>query len=357
MTITRRAVTLALLTAAVPATAQDASDYQLPPAPTPSQDNRAQGPVDPEAPLVTRPRPVPTAAPTPAPTVPPPLVLPDPLPGPIAASPRPRPSPNATAQQPATSPAGSIPSAPPPQSAPRPSDTATLPAAPSSPAGSQAPVIAAETSEPVPWTWLGVGGAALALAAVGLAAIARRRRPVAPESIEPYTPRAADPPRDALALSVEAVRLDRSLMNATVGYRVTLRNRGATALSAVAVEADLVSASRDLPPESQLASAAQSLPVLHRAERLGPGQTMRFEGQVRLPLSQANPIWQGRVGLLVPLLRVRTTAEAVEAVASTLVIGTGDGAGARPQPFRLDEPPRSYAPLAQRVLDPLPLRA
>jgi hypothetical protein len=50
---------------------------------------------------------------------------------------------------------------------------------------------------------------------------------------------------------------------------------------------------------------------------------------------------------------VRATAAGAEPVATTLVIGRREGAAARPQPFRLDEPPRSYAPLAQRVLEPI----
>lgn len=164
-------------------------------------------------------------------------------------------------------------------------------------------------------------------------------------------------PANALAVAVEAMRMDRSVLNATVGYRVTVRNRTRQALNAIEIEADLVSASRDRPAEQQLASPTQALARRHRAERLAPGQSIRFEGQVRLPLAEASAIWQGRVGLLVPLLRVRATAAGAEPIATTLVIGQREGAATRPQPFRLDEPPRSYAPLAQRVLDALPAGA
>ena len=164
-------------------------------------------------------------------------------------------------------------------------------------------------------------------------------------------------PGDMLAIAVEAIRMDRSVLNATVGYRVTIRNRTTQALTQVAVEADLVSASRERPAEQQLASPGVALTPRHAADRLAPGQSLRFEGQVRLPLAEAGAIWQGRVGLLVPLLRVRATAAEGLAVATTLVIGRAEGAAARPQPFRLDEPPRSYAPLAQRVLDAVPARA
>lgn len=205
------------------------------------------------------------------------------------------------------------------------------------------------------WVSLGLA-AATAGGLLGLLVWMRRRGPrAAPEILVPQV--AAPPPGEALAVKVEAVKLDRSLMNATVGYRIMLRNRTAQPLSNVSVEADLVSASRERPAEEQLAAPEVALTPRHNIARLGPGQSQRFEGQVQLPLSQANAIWQGQSALLVPLLRVRVFAQEATPVATTLVIGQADGQAARPQPFRLDEPPRSYAPLAQRVLDALPARA
>ena len=38
------------------------------------------------------------------------------------------------------------------------------------------------------------------------------------------------------------------------------------------------------------------------------------------------------------------------ALVKTFVVGQGQPDGGRVQPFRLDEPPRSYAPIAQREL-------
>ena len=106
-----------------------------------------------------------------------------------------------------------------------------------------------------------------------------------------------------MSLSVEALRLDRSLFNATLGYRITVRNPDGRALNGVVVEADLVSARQDLPTEKQLASPHSPLARQHSSERLGPGQSQRFEGQVRLPLAEASAIRQGNIGLLVPLLQ------------------------------------------------------
>lgn len=365
----RFASTLSVLAmmAAVPGAAQEsARDFQLPPAPAPTQESRVQGPVDTEGVVPIRPRAIETArpatpapAPAPATSAAPPLVLPTPSATRAAESPRtPAPAATSPAQREvgSTTPAVAPPLAPldqPAQPAPAPLSQSAASAPPV-----QSPLATAPDEAPsLPWMWLGLG----LLAAAGAALFLRRRRvePAAPTILTPLVPTATPPldPAQALAMSVEAVRMDRSVMNATVNYRVTLRNRTAQALSGLAVEADLVSASADRPAESQLASPGHALTPRHSAERLAPGQSLRFEGQVRLPLAEASAIWQGRVGLLVPLLRVRATAVGAQPVATTLVIGRSAGVAARPQPFRLDEPPRSYAPLAQRVLDAVPAGA
>ncbi len=82
----------------------------------------------------------------------------------------------------------------------------------------------------------------------------------------------------------------------------------------------------------------------------GPGQSTALEGQVQLPLAQAQVVMQGRHPLLVPLLRVRVDGPGESALIKTFVVGQGLPDGGRVQPFRLDEPPRSYAPIAQREL-------
>lgn len=370
---------LALLSPALLA-AQDARDFQLPPGATSQPDTRVQGPVDADGPVPVRPRAIETARPTPSPSpAPAPAIA---LPSPSAARPAPQATtPRTAAPAPrAAATAGTSAAAPPPEAAgsvsgpvagpgtgspsptigtlPQPAPSAVAPATTTAIAAPSAPAPAA----PLPWLWIALGGVALAGGAAFLLLRRRSAEEHPPEIVMPVVPVAATAPdtasqSEALAIAVEAVRMDRSVLNATVGYRITLRNRTAQALSAVAVEADLVSASRDRSAEQQIATPGQPLTPVHHAERLAPGQSLRFEGQVRLPLSQANAIWQGRVGLLVPLLRVRATAAGAMPVATTLVIGRSEGQASRPQPFRLDEPPRSYSPLAQRVLDAAPARA
>lgn len=357
-----------LVAVAAPAAAQQAArDFQLPPAPAPTQESRVQGPVDEEAAVPVRPRAIETArpaaqpsAPVPTPSAVPAIALPA-APAARNAAPARTPAPTASALAPRTpqaEPSSAVPTPLPPIGQPSPAVTvpsaSPLPGVAAAPAPLVPGVSAAEEAS-VPWLWIALG---LLAAAAGAFAVLKRRgaEPKAPTILAPLAkgaPAAAGDTPEALAITVEAVRMDRSVMNATLGYRVTLRNRTTQALTGLAIEADLVSASKDRPAEAQIASPGHALTPRHAAERLAPGQSLRFEGQVRLPLAEASAIWQGRVGLLVPLLRVRATATGATPVATTLVIGRREGAAARPQPFRLDEPPRSYAPLAQRVLEPL----
>lgn len=351
------------LVAAPPLAAQAARDFQLPPAGTPTADTRVQGPVDPEAPVPAPPRAIATERPPPEPA---PAPAPAPRPSateraapavvfPTPASTRPVAPRQAPARTPPpqTLPTAATALAPPlrgtaSRAAPTPPpvrSTGTNPLAPVAPEGPERSLL---------WAWLALGGAALA-AGASVLALRRRGRSRPPEIVAPRVPLV--PPAEVLALAVEAVRLDRSMLNATVGYRITVRNRSTRAIGALAIEADLVSASSALSAEQQLASPGQALTPRHSAERLAPGQSLCFEGQARLPLTQASAIWQGTAALLIPLLRVRALAADVPPIATTLVIGRREGAAARPQPFRLDEPPRSYAPLAQRVLDAVPARA
>lgn len=353
------------LAAAVPAAAQQAArDFQLPPAPTPTTESRVQGPVDTEGAIPVRPRAIETARPAtqaPAPSTTtsaaPAIVLPAPAASRAAASAR-TPAAPTTATRNAATEIRPVPTPLAPIGLPSPAATASPPLPSANRTALPPPVTNTTEAQGASLPWLGIALGALAAAATAAFFLLRRRpaEPDTPTILAPLTsatPVAPGHPAEALVVTVEAMRMDRSVMNATVGYRMTLRNRTTHALTGLVIEADLVSASKDRPAEAQLASPGQALTPRHVAERLAPGQSLRFEGQVRLPLAEVSAIWQGRVGLLVPLLRVRATAAGAQPVATTLVIGRREGAAARPQPFRLDEPPRSYAPLAQRVLEPL----
>ena len=367
---------LLALVAALPAPlmAQSAQDFSLPPAPAPSATPQVQGPVDTESGVVPiRPRAIRTATPTPTP-------VPTPTPSAAAAA-EPARTPEARATSttgPAARPAPSVAASPRPTLVPRAIETAPVVAPPAQefppvqPTDGSDPISApppapdiAQPLEPAEvatgdtdsgnWTWLAALAAALAAVAIGLIAWRRRSTNAAPPEIERpvVAPRGAAPPiavADALTVRLAAEKLTRSAMFATLKYRLTLVNRADSALSDVSVGIDLVSAHSGAPMEEQVATPATILETRHTLARIAPRQNVAVEGEVKLPLSAAQVIMQGRHPLLVPLMRVRVDGAGDQALVKTFVVGQGQPDGGRVQPFRLDEPPRSYAPIAQREL-------
>ena len=230
-----------------------------------------------------------------------------------------------------------------------------------SPAPAAGGVASTETESKSAWWWFAGLGLLALLAIVAAWALRRSRAKTVPPQIEPPVVRKGGgqdggptvaASRAALTLRPEAIRLSRSVMAATLSYRLTVLNRGTEALSNVVIEADLGSASGDRPVEQQVAMADTALEPRHTMPRLAPGQSARFEGKLQLPLSQAGILRQGDTPLLVPLLRLRTIADGIAPQAQTLAIGQqGTGGSGRLQPFWLDEGPRGYEPLAQRALD------
>lgn len=358
-------VAIAGLVAATPLAAQNAQDFQLPPQSTPTGPP-AQGPVDDTVPLAPRPvntpTPTPTAqaTPTPAPTL---LSKPGPTPTqrPAAAStPPPRttasessgavpqglPSATPSSNPFATQGAAAIPPAPNPQSTPR-----------ATPSASQAS-LRDTTSLPDYWPWL--AGALAFLLATTLGLFAWRRRAMAPplEIERPIVPQAPKGPLTAsgggapVTLKAEALALSRSVMNATLAYRLSVTNRTSAMLTGLSIGGDLVAAHNRKPIDQQIADPALALAARHDISRIAPGQTVALEGSLQLPLAQVHPIRQGNALLFVPLMRWRADNHTIAPVARTYVVGMQPQvAGGRLQPFRLDEQPQTYSHIGQRAID------
>lgn len=174
------------------------------------------------------------------------------------------------------------------------------------------------------------------------------RHPGAPEpaAAMPAPANAANP----LLINIELRKLTLTLMNASLGYRMTLTNSGAEPLKDIDVAADLIGAHGSLPREAQLAAPGTELPVQHSLAGLAPGESADVTGELRVPLNQVLPIKQGRAQLFVPLARFRIGAVGQELKCFTLVTGqpspSGNGAV---RPVRLDLGPRTYDGLAGRA--------
>lgn len=236
-------------------------------------------------------------------------------------------------------------------------DSAPPPAAPTFAPG---PPIEATDNERNFWPWL-LG--ALALAAFGgLALVMMRRRGMAvpepaftpPKLPQAAAPRAAPPVFTAaapvLVLELDAARMNASLINATLSYRLLLTT-GAD-IGAVELRADMTAAHASRPAEEQL--GAGDAPVLHRVAGIAAGETAVLEGDLRLPLSAITPIRHGGAALFVPLIRIAVdvaSASGPVRLRRAFVVGLDEGAaGGRLQPFRLDQGPRSYGQVGHREL-------
>lgn len=355
------------LLAAAPLAAQDGA-FSLP-TPTTSANPRAQGPVDPDNPVLA---PRPAASPSPAATEPAPIA---------AASPA---IPAATASPAARTPPRRVPA--PPPGLPLPPDTSVssddAPAAapvtpaseapfPSSPAIALPPPESGKTGAEVQPA-LGVLAAVLALLA-GLWLLLKRRpapeealepEEVAPQPADSSPPPPAPPPsapapalpvptfaQSAIALDFLPRRMAATLVNAALDYEVTVTNTGAETVELIALAGDMLGAHASLKAED--VGAGDSLPVLHRVPRLAAGETARLAGTIRLPLGQIVPISHGNAQLFVALVRLALKAEGhggeALALTDTFVVGEPPQVpGGGLKPFRLDLGPRIYAELAAR---------
>lgn len=357
---------LGLILSALPAAAQEV--FSLPPG-TASPTARPPGPVDSDSPVVR-------TGPTPAPQTSP-AATPAASAGPTRAAIRRAPRQTTTARSSGTAtPSASalvLPGVPSPTAA----TPTTLPAV------APAPSAAAPAAGPAPasqWTAFATGAlvGALALLALVGGLIWRRRKPGAadqldfeppivpapqPEPIAAPAPAPAPAPKptpvaqpEGLQITLEARRLDASLLATTLAYQVRLTNNGTTQLSALAIEGDMVAAHSTLPVDQQIANPDQKLELRHALIELAPGESAEFKGEMRLPLTAITPIRAGNAAYFVPLARLRVEAAQADnvpvVIAQTFVIGDlPEQPGGALRPFRLDLGPRTYGKLGQRAVD------
>lgn len=381
------ALALAAGLGAQPLAAQSVNDYRLPGA-TSTPDPKAQGPVDPDAPVVRRGT-QPSATPSATPTI---------TPSPIATAtpsqpvaPQPRASTAPRTVRPTGAPAQAQPNAPAPTATGDvlsgsgvPGDLAVPTIGVDQPAdqATAAPATTPAASEGAGiWPW--IAGAMAVLAALFAALWWWRGRPArepvvdfeppvvrqpapaptpgpAAAPAQPAPPPPAQPAAVAahangLDIALEATRMSASLMATTLNYRLVVTNRGAQTLSALAVEGDMVSAHSSLPPEQQIANDTHRLELRHALVELAPGQSAEFTGDFRLPLTSVTPIRAGDAAYFVPLARLRveasTPAGSPMVSVQTFVVGElPENPGAALRPFRLDLGPRTYSRIGQRAV-------
>jgi hypothetical protein len=351
----------ALMALAAPLAAQETpGSFELPPA-SPSPTPAPAGPADERGGVAIPPRAVPTAPPSvdAAPSATPlpdraPIALPPP---PVRESAPPARAGAPSAPAPALAPPAATPEATQPPGAPAPAPSDPAPPFTSAPADAGRAAAAPENAFPpsaLPDWWPFAAGGLGALALLGGAALAWRRRKARPlrlaapaaaaERESAAAPPAADLPR--LDLTLEITAATRSLMMFTLEYRLAIANRSERAVNDLALALQLACARASGAGNAPSAGSAQALQSI---ARIGPHQARSITGTVQLPLSAIAPLRQGTTPLFVPLVHVTLEGEGQRPLARSFVVGTPSASG-RVHPIPLDVPPGALAGLVAQAI-------
>ena len=167
------------------------------------------------------------------------------------------------------------------------------------------------------------------------------------------SPLPAEPAPPALRLEFTPSRFTLALANVHLRYRLRLTNTGGEALGPITLAGDMTSLPATGAQAERFANRQTPLPELHGAASLAPGETMEMIGELRLPLGMAEGISLGDAKMLVPLVRLRLTADIGEQAPLIslhhFVVGGVEGAAdGHLAPFRLDLGPHNRTDLIAR---------
>ena len=177
--------------------------------------------------------------------------------------------------------------------------------------------------------------------------------PPAPQpKAPPPAPAAATVQRPWIDLTLEVRSARLSLMGATIGYALTLHNRGNRSADDILIRTFMANADANQQAQlQQFFAGTVGLPA-HSAVSLAPGQSYSLTGELRLLPDQITPLQMGDRALLIPLAafdaQYRWSDEAANPTGSgrtgrAFIIGQEKTPPAdRLAPFRVDQGPRQF---------------
>ncbi|AMO70904.1 LPXTG cell wall anchor domain-containing protein [Sphingorhabdus sp. M41] len=345
--------------------------YSLPPGPSSTPAKKVlQGPVDADIPLaeptIVTPRTSPAKPPTPLSTSPSasPAIKPaaidrraDQPPSTIEPTRR---RPDAQVEKPASE-TGSAPAEPAINTDDGPESTTTPADIFSSPTATLTePLPETETSD---WQLLVLG--LLLFVLLGALFLWRARRHAAPKQTTVTDPERAtaglpsdiatlpDPilPVAALSIGFQPHSANATLINAVLGFELTLSNHGGDDLTGIRVSGAMVQAQNHGAGDPVLAD----LSPLAEVPNLPTGETEKIVAEFRIPLTGIRPIQFQSQALFVPLVQIAiefTDVSGTQHIQTAAYLVGQEHQPLRPKmaPFRLDLGPRSFAPLGHRPL-------
>lgn len=176
-----------------------------------------------------------------------------------------------------------------------------------------------------------------------------------PQPAEPPAPVAGNAPR--LLLDFNTLGVDVTLVNAVARFHLAVTNMSDIPLSDIALHGAIVQARRGMPPTVDPLQGDRLLPEVQKLASIAPGGTGRYEGQIRLPLVEIEPIEMNGRMLFVPVVHIwigyTGPDETRYAVTQSFVLGEeSNPPGPRVGPLRLDLGPRRFTGVGQRPLQP-----
>tara|TARA_R110000824_G_scaffold209_9_gene1005 strand:+ start:14599 stop:15867 length:1269 start_codon:yes stop_codon:yes gene_type:complete len=158
-------------------------------------------------------------------------------------------------------------------------------------------------------------------------------------------------PLSAIGIGFQPHSANATLINAVLGFELTLSNHGGGDLTDIRVNGTMVQAEGHGAGDPALAD----LSPLREVPNLPTGETEKIVAEFRIPLAGIRPIQFGSQALFVPLVQISiefTDGSGFQHLqtAAYLVGREHQPPRAKMAPFRLDLGPRSFAPLGHRPL-------
>lgn len=223
-------------------------------------------------------------------------------------------------------------------------------------------------AEPVPETatndWILLSFAALLFVLLGALFLWRARNAAPKQSTVTVPDRAtASLPNDiaklpeplqpvpAISIGFQPNSANATLINAVLGFELTLSNHGGGDLTDIRVNGTMVQAQNHGTGDPVLAD----LSPLRELPNLPTGHTEKIVAEFRIPLGGIRPIQFQSQALFVPLVQISiefTDGSGVQHLQTAAYLVGQEHQPPRPKmaPFRLDLGPRRFAPLGHRVL-------
>lgn len=156
----------------------------------------------------------------------------------------------------------------------------------------------------------------------------------------------------AVFMALDPARLSIGLVNATLAWRLRIKNAGTSHLVSLRITSDVTFAHASLAEQDQLRGPDLLSARPQKVHRLDPGTETAIAGEWQIPLEQIRMIEQDNMRLLLLLGRVRIVGAGIAPLRRAFVIGLpADGESERLQPIRVDDGPKVIERLAARLID------